>query len=135
MTVSAMVRRPRITDFAVQLYKQISHKQAHCSRRRSLWLCFVRKATLQTLASDFSLVVSREEKKMREANMDRFLLDRNVVLYRRLRNASTGATERRAIFKLLAEEMDDFKTSLNEQQQDKLGKSVEGQSNPVKRWH
>ena len=67
--------------------------------------------------------------------MDRFLLDRNVVLYRRLRNASTGATERRTIFKLLAEEMDDFKSSLNEQQQDTLGKSVERQSKPVKRWH
>jgi hypothetical protein len=52
-----------------------------------------------------------------------------------LRNASIGATERRAIFKLLAEEMDDFKTSLNEQQQDKLGKSVERQGKPVKRWH
>ena len=66
--------------------------------------------------------------------MDRFLLDRNVVLYRRLRNASTGATERRAIFKRLAEEMDDFKTSL-QHQQDTLDKSVERQSKPVKRWH
>jgi hypothetical protein len=64
--------------------------------------------------------------------MDRFLLDRNVVLYRRLRNASTRATERRAIFKRLAEEMDDLK---NERQQDTLGKSVERQSKPVKRWH
>ena len=64
--------------------------------------------------------------------MDRFFLNRNVVLYRRLRNASTGATERRAIFKLLAEEMDDLKTSLNERQQDTLDKR---QSKPVKRWH
>jgi hypothetical protein len=82
----------------------------------------------------FSLVVANQEK-IREANMDRFLLDRNVVLYRRLRNASTGATERRAIFKLLAEEMDDFKTNLNQRQQDTLGKSGERQSKPVKRWH
>ena len=95
----------------------------------------MREQVLQAFGLDFSLVVSREEKKIREANMDRFLLDRNVVLYRRLRNASTGATERRAIFKLLAEEMDDFKTSLNQPQQDTLGKSVERQSKPVKRWH
>ena len=91
-----------------------------------------------TLGSDFSLVISKEEKKIREAkmdSMDRFLLDRNVVLYRRLRNPSTGATERRAIFKLLAEEMDDFKTSLNQDQQDTLGTSVERQSKPVKRLH
>jgi hypothetical protein len=53
----------------------------------------------------------------------------------RLRNSSTGETERRAIFKLLAEEMDDFKTSLNQPQQDTLGKSVERQSKPVNRWH
>jgi hypothetical protein len=52
-----------------------------------------------------------------------------------LRNSSTGATERRAILKLLAKEMDDFKASLNEQQQDNLGKSVERQSKPVKRLH
>jgi hypothetical protein len=92
----------------------------------------VRKAAL-TLGSDFSLVISKEEKKIREAKMDldRFLLDRNVVLYRRLRNSSTGETERRAIFKLLAEEMDDFKNQL---QQDKLSKSVP-ESKPVKRWH
>jgi hypothetical protein len=96
----------------------------------------VRKAAL-TLGSDFSLVISKDEKKIREAKMDldRFLLDRNVVLYRRLRNSSTGATERRAILKLLAKEMDDFKASLNEQQQDNLGKSVERQSKPVKRLH
>jgi hypothetical protein len=60
--------------------------------------------------------------------MDRFMLDRNVVLYRRLRNSSTGETERRAILKLLAEVMDDFKMSKNERQQDKLDKSVKRQS-------
>ena len=59
--------------------------------------------------------------------MDRFLLDQNIVLYRRLRNASTGETERRAILKLLAEVMDNFKLSKNEHQQDKLGKSVKRQ--------
>ena len=63
--------------------------------------------------------------------MDRFMLDRNVVLYRRLRNSSTSETERQAILKLLAEVMDDFKNQL---QQDKLGKSVP-ESKPVKRWH
>jgi hypothetical protein len=60
--------------------------------------------------------------------MDRFMLDRNVVLYRRLRNSSTGETERRIIFKLLAEVMDEFKMGKNERQQDKLGKSVKRQS-------
>ena len=66
--------------------------------------------------------------------MDRFLLDQNIVLYRRLRNSSTGETERRTIFKLLlAEVMDDFKMSKNEYQQDKLGKSVKRQNKPVKR--
>ena len=63
--------------------------------------------------------------------MDRFMEDQNILLYRRLRNASTGETERRAILKLLAEVMDDFKNQL---QQDKLGKSVR-ESKPVKRWH
>jgi hypothetical protein len=63
--------------------------------------------------------------------MDRFLLDQNIVLYRRLRNSSTGETERRMIFKLLAEQMDNFKMSKNERQQDKLGKSVKRQSRPV----
>jgi hypothetical protein len=58
------------------------------------------------------------------------MLDRNVVLYRRLRNSSTSETE--AILKLLAEVMDDFKNQL---QQDKLGKSVQRESKPVKRWH
>ena len=68
--------------------------------------------------------------------MDRFLLDQNIMLYRRLRNSSTGATERRAILKLLADVMDDFKKSLNEHQQDKLAaESVKRQSKPVKRWH
>jgi hypothetical protein len=60
--------------------------------------------------------------------MDRFMLDQNVVLYRRLRNSSTSETERRAILKLLAEVMDDFKMSKNERQQDKLGKSAKRQS-------
>jgi hypothetical protein len=55
--------------------------------------------------------------------MDRFLHDQNIVLYRRLRNSSTGETERRMIIKLLAEELDNFKMSKNDQQ-DKLGKSV-----------
>jgi hypothetical protein len=43
--------------------------------------------------------------------MDRFLQEQNVALYRRLRKSSTGKTERRAIFKLLAEEMDELKMS------------------------
>jgi len=60
--------------------------------------------------------------------MDRFMLDQNVVLYRRLRNSSTSETERRTILKLLAEVMDDFKMSKNERQQHKLGKSVKRQS-------
>ena len=59
--------------------------------------------------------------------MDRFLLDQNIVLYRRLRNSSTVETERRAILKLLAKVMDDFKMSKNEHQQDKLDKSVKRQ--------
>jgi hypothetical protein len=59
--------------------------------------------------------------------MDRFLLDQNIVLYRRLRNSSTGETERRAIFKLLAEVMDNFKMSKNKHQQYKFGKSVKRQ--------
>jgi len=63
--------------------------------------------------------------------MDRFMEDQNILLYRRLRNSSTGETERRAILKLLAEVMDDFKNQL---QRDKLGKSVP-ESKPVKRWH
>jgi|RhiMethySRZTD1v2_1073278.scaffolds.fasta_scaffold1207757_1 hypothetical protein len=63
--------------------------------------------------------------------MDRFMEDQNVLLYRRLRNSSTGERERRAILKLLAEVMDDFKSQL----QQELGKSVERESKPVKRWH
>ena len=63
--------------------------------------------------------------------MDRFLLEQNIVLYRRLRNSSTGETERRMIFGLLKEQMDNFKTSKTERQQDKLGKSVKRQSLPV----
>ena len=51
--------------------------------------------------------------------MERFLQERNVVLYRRLRNSS-GETERRMIIKLLAEEMDNFK--MKEDQQDKLAR-------------
>jgi hypothetical protein len=64
--------------------------------------------------------------------MDRFLLDQNIVLYRRLRNSSTGETERRMIIKLLAGQMDNFKMSKNERQQDKLGKSVKRQSKLVR---
>ena len=59
--------------------------------------------------------------------MERFLQERNVVLYRRLRNSSTGETERRMIIKLLVEEMDKFKMSKKEDQQDKLGKSSANQ--------
>jgi hypothetical protein len=47
--------------------------------------------------------------------MERFLQERNVVLYRRLRNSS-DETERRMIIKLLVEEMDNFKMSKNEHQ-------------------
>ena len=43
--------------------------------------------------------------------MQRFLQERNVVLYRRLRNSSTGETERRMIIKLLVEQMDKLKMS------------------------
>ena len=53
--------------------------------------------------------------------MDRFLQERNVVLYRRLRNSS-GETERRMIIKLLVEEMDKFKMSKKEDQQDKFAR-------------
>ena len=53
--------------------------------------------------------------------MERFLQERNVVLYRRLRNSS-GETERRMIIKLLVEEMDKFKMSKNEHQQDKFAR-------------
>jgi len=44
-------------------------------------------------------------------SMDRFLHEQNIALYRRLRKSSTGKTERLAIFKLLAEEMDELKMS------------------------
>ena len=54
--------------------------------------------------------------------MERFLQERNVVHYRRLRSSS-DETERRMIIKLLVEEMDKFKMSIKEGQQDKLGKS------------
>ena len=53
--------------------------------------------------------------------MQRFLQEGNVVLYRRLRNPTTGETERRMIIKLLVEQMDKLKMSKNEDQQDKLG--------------
>jgi hypothetical protein len=53
--------------------------------------------------------------------MERFLEERNVVLYRRLRNSS-GETERRMIIKLLVEEMDKFKMSKKEDQQDKFAR-------------
>ena len=56
--------------------------------------------------------------------MERFLQERNVVLYRRLRNSSTGETERRMIINLLVEQMDKLK---NENQQDKRGKSFANQ--------
>jgi len=45
--------------------------------------------------------------------MDRFLHEHNIALYRRLRKSSTGKAERLAIFKLLAEEMDDLKMSFS----------------------
>jgi hypothetical protein len=41
--------------------------------------------------------------------MERFLQDQNIALYRRLRNSSTGETERRTILKSLAEEMGKLK--------------------------
>ena len=53
--------------------------------------------------------------------MERFLQERNVVLYRRLRNSS-DETERRMIIKLLVEEMDNFKMSKKEDQQDKFAR-------------
>jgi hypothetical protein len=58
--------------------------------------------------------------------MERFLQERNVVLYRRLRSSS-DETERRMIIKLLVEEMDKFKMSIKEDQQNKLGKSSANQ--------
>ena len=63
--------------------------------------------------------------------MDRFVENQNVLLYRRLRNSSTGETERRAILKLLAEVMANFKNQL----QQELGKPVQRERKPVKRWH
>ena len=50
--------------------------------------------------------------------LDRFLRDQNVVLYRRLLKSSTGISERRMIFKLLAEEMGKLKN------EHKFGKPV-----------
>ena len=52
--------------------------------------------------------------------MDRFLQDQNIARYRRLRDSSTGETERRMIIKLLVEEMAKLKMSKNEHQQDKF---------------
>ena len=52
--------------------------------------------------------------------MQRFLQEGNVVLYRRLRNPTTGETERRMIIKLLVEQMDKLKMSKNEDQQHTL---------------
>jgi hypothetical protein len=60
----------------------------------------------------------------RRRSMERFLQERNVVLYRRLRNSSTGETERRMIIRLLVEQMDKLKMTKNEGQQDKPGKSL-----------
>jgi hypothetical protein len=57
--------------------------------------------------------------------MERFLQDQNIVLYRRLRNPSTGETERRRIIELLAGEM--AKLKMSEHQQDKPSKSVKRQ--------
>ena len=54
--------------------------------------------------------------------MDRFLRDQNIARYRRLRDSSTGESERRMIIKLLVEEMDKFKMSKNEHQQDKFAR-------------
>jgi hypothetical protein len=61
--------------------------------------------------------------------MDRFLQDQNVVLYRRLRNSSTGEAERRGIITLLRREMAKLKMSETEHQQ--LGKSVRRYSKRV----
>jgi hypothetical protein len=56
--------------------------------------------------------------------MDRFMQDQNIVLYRRLRNSSTGEAERRMIFTLLRGEMAKLKMSETEHQQVKRGESV-----------
>jgi hypothetical protein len=60
--------------------------------------------------------------------LDRFLQDENIALYRRLLNLSTGENERRMIIKLLVEEMDKLKMSKNEYQQKKFGESVADQN-------
>jgi hypothetical protein len=70
-------------------------------------------------------------KKIREEKMDRFLQDQNIVLYRRLRNSSTGEVERRMIITLLRGEMAKLKIGKDEPQQFKLGKSVRRKSKPV----
>jgi hypothetical protein len=76
----------------------------------------------------FSLLTRQ---KKREEKMDRFMQDQNIVLYRRLRNSSTGEVERRMIITLLRGEMAKLKMSKDEHQQDKLGKSVRGRSKLV----
>lgn len=60
--------------------------------------------------------------------LDRFLQDENIALYRRLLNLSTGENERRMIIKLLVEEMDKLKMSKNEYQQKKFGESIADQN-------
>jgi hypothetical protein len=70
-------------------------------------------------------------KKIREEKMDRFLQDQIIVLYRRLRNSSTGEVERRMIITLLRGEMAKLKIGKDEPQQFKLGKSVRRKSKPV----
>ena len=72
---------------------------------------YLRYSIVERLGLDLSLV--SPNKKTREEKMDRFMEDQNILLYRRLRNSSTGETERRAILKLLAEVMDDFKNQLS----------------------
>ena len=42
--------------------------------------------------------------------LDTFLREQNIRRYRRLLNSSTGPTERKTIFKLLAEEMEKMKS-------------------------
>lgn len=42
--------------------------------------------------------------------LDTFLREQNIRRYRRLLDSSTGPTERKTIFKLLAEEMEKMKS-------------------------
>lgn len=80
------------------------------------------------LQQQFGVAMRQAQIIPQEEKMQRFLQDHNIVLYRRLRNSSTGETERRQIFQLLGEQMDmlkmEFKRNKNEHQQDKLDKSV-----------